>query len=223
MKYISTRGKSEAVSFSEAVALGLAPDGGLYLPEALPDLTEAFKAMENAAQQADLMVGSIEKSQEKQQEVLKGLQGRFYKENANAAKTIKENFQRSANSQEKLRKLSRELLLAETAAKRKAIREQMELTKKAQEAARTAQGFVEIGFWLPRAAQQFPKKAQEAYGPREAGSSLGARGDKSRETKARRYKRRQDKRRDTTSTTLRQLRLQASTTRGPGGMCEAPK
>ncbi len=39
MKYISTRGGSEAVSFSEAVAIGLAPDGGLYLPVELPDLS----------------------------------------------------------------------------------------------------------------------------------------------------------------------------------------
>lgn len=38
MKYISTRGQVPAVSFSTAVAQGLAPDGGLYLPEALPDL-----------------------------------------------------------------------------------------------------------------------------------------------------------------------------------------
>lgn len=38
MKFISTRGESPAVSFSTAVAQGLAPDGGLYLPESLPDL-----------------------------------------------------------------------------------------------------------------------------------------------------------------------------------------
>jgi len=38
MRYISTRGQTPAVSFSTAVAEGLAPDGGLYLPEALPDL-----------------------------------------------------------------------------------------------------------------------------------------------------------------------------------------
>lgn len=38
MRYISTRGQSPPVSFSEAVATGLAPDGGLYLPEALPEL-----------------------------------------------------------------------------------------------------------------------------------------------------------------------------------------
>ena len=39
MKFISTRGQSEPLSFTEAVAKGLAPDGGLYLPEALPDLS----------------------------------------------------------------------------------------------------------------------------------------------------------------------------------------
>ena len=38
MKYISTRGQTEPVSFSDAVAIGLAPDGGLFLPETLPDL-----------------------------------------------------------------------------------------------------------------------------------------------------------------------------------------
>jgi len=38
MQYISTRGQVPPVSFSMAVAQGLAPDGGLYLPEKLPDL-----------------------------------------------------------------------------------------------------------------------------------------------------------------------------------------
>lgn len=38
MQFISTRGQVPAVSFCTAVAHGLAPDGGLYLPEALPDL-----------------------------------------------------------------------------------------------------------------------------------------------------------------------------------------
>ena len=38
MNFISTRGQVPAVSFSVAVAQGLAPDGGLYLPEILPDL-----------------------------------------------------------------------------------------------------------------------------------------------------------------------------------------
>ena len=36
MKYISTRGKIEPISFSEAVMMGLANDGGLLLPESIP-------------------------------------------------------------------------------------------------------------------------------------------------------------------------------------------
>jgi len=36
MKYISTRGQSPALSFSEILLGGLAPDGGLYLPETYP-------------------------------------------------------------------------------------------------------------------------------------------------------------------------------------------
>lgn len=38
MKYVSTRGKTKAVEFAEAFAQGLAPDGGLYVPESLPPL-----------------------------------------------------------------------------------------------------------------------------------------------------------------------------------------
>jgi threonine synthase len=41
MKYISTRGQSPAQSFSEILLGGLAPDGGLYLPETYPQLTAA--------------------------------------------------------------------------------------------------------------------------------------------------------------------------------------
>ena len=36
MKYISTRGQAEPLSFEEVVLTGLATDGGLYVPEALP-------------------------------------------------------------------------------------------------------------------------------------------------------------------------------------------
>lgn len=38
MEYISTRNQVPAVSFSQAVEHGLAPDGGLYIPSQLPDL-----------------------------------------------------------------------------------------------------------------------------------------------------------------------------------------
>ena len=38
MRYVSTRGGSPPVGFSDAVATGLAPDGGLFVPETLPGL-----------------------------------------------------------------------------------------------------------------------------------------------------------------------------------------
>ncbi|HVT71937.1 MAG TPA: threonine synthase [Lacunisphaera sp.] len=39
MKFVSTRGQTEPHTFSQAVAAGLAPDGGLFLPAQLPDLS----------------------------------------------------------------------------------------------------------------------------------------------------------------------------------------
>ena len=38
LRYLSTRGRSPAVTISGAIAAGLAPDGGLYVPETLPRL-----------------------------------------------------------------------------------------------------------------------------------------------------------------------------------------
>jgi len=39
MRYVSTRGAAAPVSFTQAVLAGLAPDGGLYVPETYPDLS----------------------------------------------------------------------------------------------------------------------------------------------------------------------------------------
>jgi len=39
VKYISTRGNAPALSFEDVLLTGLAPDGGLYVPEALPRFT----------------------------------------------------------------------------------------------------------------------------------------------------------------------------------------
>ena len=47
MEFISTRGFSDSVSFTEAVSQGLAPDGGLYLPLEFPDLTPFLGTWEN--------------------------------------------------------------------------------------------------------------------------------------------------------------------------------
>ncbi|HUY04792.1 MAG TPA: threonine synthase [Rhodocyclaceae bacterium] len=41
MRYISTRGNSPAKNFTEILLAGLAPDGGLYLPETYPQLSRA--------------------------------------------------------------------------------------------------------------------------------------------------------------------------------------
>lgn len=40
MKYISTRGDATPLSFEEVVLTGLAPDGGLYVPESLPTFSQ---------------------------------------------------------------------------------------------------------------------------------------------------------------------------------------
>lgn len=39
MRFLSTRGESPELGFSEAVATGLAPDGGLYVPADFPDIS----------------------------------------------------------------------------------------------------------------------------------------------------------------------------------------
>ncbi len=39
MRYISTRGDTPPLGFTDAVLTGLAPDGGLLVPDRLPDVT----------------------------------------------------------------------------------------------------------------------------------------------------------------------------------------
>ncbi|OQA33126.1 MAG: Threonine synthase [Betaproteobacteria bacterium ADurb.Bin341] len=41
MRYISTRGKAPAQSFCDILLGGLAPDGGLYLPQTYPQVSRA--------------------------------------------------------------------------------------------------------------------------------------------------------------------------------------
>ena len=54
MKYISTRGQSPALSFSEILLGGLAPDGGLYLPETYPQFTDVDLTTMRGMKYADL-------------------------------------------------------------------------------------------------------------------------------------------------------------------------
>jgi threonine synthase len=51
MKYISTRGKMEPVGFLDAVMTGLAPDGGLLLPENLPNIGSRLEDWKNLSYQ----------------------------------------------------------------------------------------------------------------------------------------------------------------------------
>ncbi|MBC7180197.1 MAG: threonine synthase, partial [Roseovarius sp.] len=50
MKYISTRGRAPTLSFEEAMLTGLARDGGLYLPESIPQMSHAdMRALEGVS------------------------------------------------------------------------------------------------------------------------------------------------------------------------------
>jgi len=53
VNYVSTRGAGAPVSFEEALLEGLAPDGGLYVPESWPQLRENWQAEMRDAQFAD--------------------------------------------------------------------------------------------------------------------------------------------------------------------------
>ena len=52
MNYISTRNNIEPVSAAEAIARGMVPNGGLFVPEAIPAL--------DAAERANRAAGNVE-------------------------------------------------------------------------------------------------------------------------------------------------------------------
>ena len=56
MRYISTRGQSPPVSFLDAVLAGMAPDGGLYVPESWPTLLDDEAFRKRAASDHFMMV-----------------------------------------------------------------------------------------------------------------------------------------------------------------------
>ncbi len=57
---ISTRGRAPAVSFKTAVLAGLAPDGGLYVPQQLPDLGGAWWRQQRGKSFQDVAVALAE-------------------------------------------------------------------------------------------------------------------------------------------------------------------
>ncbi len=57
MRFVSTRGQSPAVSFGAALTQGLAPDGGLYVPEAWPSIPlAAFNGVSSLPDVAAVML-----------------------------------------------------------------------------------------------------------------------------------------------------------------------
>jgi threonine synthase len=57
MKFISTRGGSPAVTFGAALAQGLAPDGGLYMPESWPSIPlSAFAQAKTLPEVAEVLL-----------------------------------------------------------------------------------------------------------------------------------------------------------------------
>ncbi len=61
MKYISTRGNTPAKTFTEILLGGLAPDGGLYLPEQYPQVTRAELDAWRSLSYADLAFALLTK------------------------------------------------------------------------------------------------------------------------------------------------------------------
>ncbi|KAH9474795.1 Threonine synthase [Psilocybe cubensis] len=59
MKYFSTRGGDERLSFEETVLTGLAPNGGLYIPESIPSLPADWKTKWSSYSFVDLSVAVL--------------------------------------------------------------------------------------------------------------------------------------------------------------------
>ncbi len=78
MQYISTRGQTPAMGFQDAVMTGLAPDGGLLLPETVPRVTDADLAAWRGLAYADLAVAVMRLYTDLPGDVLKRLVRRSY-------------------------------------------------------------------------------------------------------------------------------------------------
>ncbi|KAF9450787.1 tryptophan synthase beta subunit-like PLP-dependent enzyme [Macrolepiota fuliginosa MF-IS2] len=82
MKYFSTRGGDQKLSFEETVLTGLAPNGGLYIPEHIPQLPKDWKTKWNTYSFVDLSVAVLSlyiSSEEISQEELRTLVQKSYK------------------------------------------------------------------------------------------------------------------------------------------------
>jgi threonine synthase len=55
MKYTSTRGEADPVDFTGALVTGLAPDGGLYVPESIPELPSEWETWDYVASLSNVL------------------------------------------------------------------------------------------------------------------------------------------------------------------------
>ena len=60
VKYVSTRGSAPVLDFEQVLLTGLASDGGLYLPESLPQLSEEQLSQWRALSYPELAIEVIE-------------------------------------------------------------------------------------------------------------------------------------------------------------------
>lgn len=77
MKYISTRGETEPMGFQDAVLTGLAPDGGLLVPEHIPDVSDKLDAWSSLGY-ADLAYEVLRLYTDFEDEELRGIVNRAY-------------------------------------------------------------------------------------------------------------------------------------------------
>lgn len=70
MEYISTRGKSNPLNFSKTVLEGLAPDGGLFLPQTIPNFSKKLQELAKLTYQelaVELFIGFVSPDYNKEQ------------------------------------------------------------------------------------------------------------------------------------------------------------
>ena len=80
IRYRSTRGDSEQVTASQAILRGLAKDGGLYMPETIPQLEKSLKEMASLTYQETAYEVMKLFLTDFTEEELKGCIGRAYDE-----------------------------------------------------------------------------------------------------------------------------------------------
>ena len=78
MLYHSTRSKENMVDSAQAVLNGLAPDGGLYVPEKLPQVDVAACLREDTFQMAARLIGAMLPDVPEMEDIFRGIKIEAY-------------------------------------------------------------------------------------------------------------------------------------------------